>query len=44
MRFGDTVDGDTGLTVAMDPSAPDLDVILIPGVAFDAECNRVSGF
>jgi 5-formyltetrahydrofolate cyclo-ligase len=26
---------------AMDPAAPELDVILVPGVAFDAECNRV---
>lgn len=27
----------------MDMGAPDLDLILVPGVAFDADCNRVSG-
>ncbi|BEJ11601.1 hypothetical protein CspHIS471_0200610 [Cutaneotrichosporon sp. HIS471] len=26
---------------AMDPAAPGLDVILVPGVAFDANCNRL---
>lgn len=30
------------LTIAMSPSAPELDLILVPGVAFDAQCNRVS--
>lgn len=30
------------LMTVMDATAPDLDVILIPGVAFDKECNRVS--
>jgi hypothetical protein len=27
---------------ALDGTAPDLDLILLPGVAFDEECNRVS--
>lgn len=26
---------------AMNPKAPAMDLILIPGVAFDEECNRV---
>lgn len=29
------------LMTVMDASAPDLDLILVPGVAFDAHCNRV---
>lgn len=29
------------LMTVMDPAAPPLDLILVPGVAFDAHCNRV---
>ena len=28
--------------VVLDPAAEDIDLILLPGVAFDADCNRVS--
>ena len=30
------------LTIVMDSDSAPLDLILLPGVAFDTECNRVS--
>jgi len=30
------------LTIVMDSGSAPLDLILLPGVAFDTECNRVS--